>query len=887
MKTGMGLLAPLAGLRIASVCLVALAAMDPRLPLPTRGRTCALVFDASDSVGSEGLEAARSAALGFLGHLDKGDRVAVLSFGASPSVLLQPSSPAEAVLFLRSASLTAKDPTASDPALAVSAAAALISGLGGSRDIYLFSDGRDSTGEGILPARFTRSGITLHAYPVGSSPSGVRSDGLELPAVARVGEETLASWSLGSDQETEIEWILSMDGLEAARGRALLPAGTSSLSVRVPAAQPGSHAVTLEARGADGRSIPAATAGGLLAVSGPAQVLVIGGGHEASPVAAALRAQGMAARYASVEEMPSTDSGWAGIQAAVLDDVNALYMSEAQQSRLLAFVSGGGGLLVIGGEESLGRGEYYATPIEDLLPVETDTRRRLFFTRAKILFVIDNSGSMSELVNGISKQSAAMRGVADSIPDLSPQDEVGILSFDDTPTWVLPFTRADKRETILESMTRMKEGGGTDLAEAIQEIIRGFGAAGPMRRHAIIISDGHTLDADFQSLSRSLNGVGVTVTTIGVGEDINEQLLRELAEWNGGAFYRAETDQIPRVVNKETVRVTRDLIQEGSFAQVEVDPSPASRGIAGQAPPVKGYLVTTAKPLARVHLAVGQGQDRDPLLASWRYGSGKVAVFASDSGERWLAEWTGRPVYSRLWSQVLREIERGNPDSGMLARAYAEHGAIRLVVEAVHADRRAASGLDLQGRSTTAGSAPFSLRETAPGRYEALVSDANVLASGLQRFEIRDSREGTWCEAWIWRPSNSETDQLGPDLPALARAAEETGGSVYLDQGPFPRPERVSWRPIRLGWVLLLVGLILFVIELYGRSTLFGQLKMARATLQAWWKIQKLLADRLDGLLDEKRPTPPPAKDDTAKVMDAYRRLAERSLQRSRKEAAR
>jgi uncharacterized membrane protein len=611
--------------------------------------------------------------------------------------------------------------------------------------------------------------------------------------------------------------------------------------------------------------------------------LVVSGNGSTSPVAKALQGQGIPTVAAGVEGLPDAASGYSGYSAVVMDNVSALNITESQEAELQAYVSGGGGLLVVGGDSSLGRGEYYATPLEDMLPVITDTRRRLFFTRAKILFVIDHSGSMTDLVNGTSKQLAAMRGVAASIPELNPQDEVGILSFDTEPTWVLRFTPASETKTILNALKDLPSGGGTDMVKAIEEVVNGFGEAGPTKRHVILLTDGLSPDTGLDRLSTRLKAIGVTLTAIGVGDDVNEELLKNLAAWNGGAYYSANMDQIPKVIMKETVRVTRDLIQEGRFAVSAETADQVTQGLEAGMPEIRGYLVTQAKPLATVHLlalpsGVKTKAKADPLLASWRYGAGRVAVFTSDSGRAWLSPWSGRDEFKRLWGQVIRSIERGSPDSGLRATARVEGSGARLIVEALGADRRLMSGLRLVAVEAGPEGASFPLRETAPGHYEAY---APLEGGGLRQFTVKDLQGGSWTQAWVWNPSGAEASGLGPDNVALDTMVSASGGALLSpDQPSFPPSRwRWSWKPMR--GILLIAALILFLLELYGRSTMLGQVQMAWATFQAWWAAQQEILESLQAR--PKAPVEEFVADDSAKVMDAYRRLATRVYERSQK----
>lgn len=69
----------------------------------------------------------------------------------------------------------------------------------------------------------------------------------------------------------------------------------------------------------------------------------------------------------------------------------------------------------------------------------------------------------------------------------------------------------------------------------------------------ILLTDGHTRDiAACYARARRAREVGVTMTTMGVGAEFNEELLIPLAEMTGGNAYYIETpDQIPGVFRRE------------------------------------------------------------------------------------------------------------------------------------------------------------------------------------------------------------------------------------------------------------------------------------------------------------------------------------------------
>jgi Ca-activated chloride channel homolog len=832
-------------LRAAAIGAALLAFAGVALPLPTRARTVVALIDLSDSIGPKAAEASREAALALIKGLGRRDRAAVATFADKALVLTPPVSPERAASILESATLSAPSPGSSDIAAGIATAKSLAEEGPGMESIYLFSDGRANMGIPPTEAAASSPIIPIYALPSGSPPSGLVAWGLSRADLVHSGERVTLTWSLFSDKARKTAYSVRVDGSVAARGEASLVPGMNEIPIAVDSGSSGRREVVVEAELPDGEKREEVRSGAYLDVSGQALVLVVSGGG-GSPIAGALRAQGAIIRSGGPGLLPEDAAGYAGFAAVILDDVPALALTEGQQSSLQGYVAGGGGLLVAGGESSLGRGEYYATPLEDMLPVQTDSRQRLQFTRSKLLFVIDHSGSMSEKVGGTSKQMAAMRGVVASIDELNPLDEVAIIAFDSTPTWVLPFTPASEKSKIIASLSTLGEGGGTDLSVALDEAIKGFGAPGPTKRHAIILTDGLTPEADFAGLAAKLVAAGASASTIGIGEEVNEALLKDLAKRSGGSYNRATEDQIPSIVDKETVRMTRELIQEGRIETRVSAASPLVEGFEGGIPPVGGYLLTKAKSLAMVAVQARRAdasEGWDPLLASWRYGNGRVAVFTSDSGKRWLSRWSGSSAYNRLWGQALRSVERTTSEGRLRSSATVEGGGAHVVVEAQGPDRRSLSSLRLVGSIEKGGAASgsaFDLKETAPGRYEGF---APLSGRGLVGIDVLDPLSGLRAPTWLWQSLGGESAAGGPDRAALSLIASSSGGALVAVEDASPPKPTIHWSRIGIRSPLLLLAVLLLVADLYLRSTMAGQLGRALSALSSWWISQRVVID--------------------------------------------
>lgn len=109
--------------------------------------------------------------------------------------------------------------------------------------------------------------------------------------------------------------------------------------------------------------------------------------------------------------------------------------------------------------------------------------------------------------------------------------------------------------------------------------------------------------------------------------------------------------------------MARRLIVEGNFLPEISSNAPVVANLTS-APPISGYLATTPRPSATQHLRIGD--EKDPLLATWRVGLGQVSSWTSDSGERWSSvERVGRfqPVLLRRDSRHPSRPRRIGPDA--------------------------------------------------------------------------------------------------------------------------------------------------------------------------------------------------------------------------------
>ena len=176
-------------------------------------------------------------------------------------------------------------------------------------------------------------------------------------------------------------------------------------------------------------------------------------------------------------------------------------------------------------------------------------------------------------------------------------------------------------------------------------------------RHVILLTDGDTnrRSVDHDDLIAQLARDEITVTAIRIGSDTgNLELLRRIAATTGGEFHHvADATALPQLM----IRDTRRLIDApGSLVNAPVHVAEWGPMLAGlpadDLPRVARWAVTRLKDDAELRLYLDAGSRRDPLLATWQYELGRVAVLPADF-QSGAAEWAGWDGFGKLWSQLV------------------------------------------------------------------------------------------------------------------------------------------------------------------------------------------------------------------------------------------
>jgi Ca-activated chloride channel family protein len=278
---------------------------------------------------------------------------------------------------------------------------------------------------------------------------------------------------------------------------------------------------------------------------------------------------------------------------------------------------------------------------------------------ANVCIAIDRSGSM-----GGAKMIAARDGAKSALAKLRDSDYVSVVAYDNVVEVVVPARQASDRAAVEAGIRGLDARGGTALFAGVVKCageVRKFASKNRVNR-IILLSDGQANEgpsspAQLGALGASLASEGISVATVGLGLDYNEDLMVELALRSDGshAFVQHAAD-LARFLDQELGMVAAVVARD---VEVKV------RGTAGAHPlrvigrraDVVGQTVTTTLGKingGRQHVFVIE-MDVDPMQAGSKRVVADVEIAFRDLlGNRDVA---ARQQVEAQFTTAAREVE--------------------------------------------------------------------------------------------------------------------------------------------------------------------------------------------------------------------------------------
>ncbi len=771
-------------------------------------------------------------------NMSKNDKAAVIVFGRDAVVELPFSNK---IGFFKITSYLNKAHTDISQAIKI---AELLFPEDAQTRIVLFTDGNENEGNAVEEAKIAAShGIEfLTVIPKSENAADFKVEKLIVPKNVNINEPFEVRVVLSGNYDGVGTLRVLMDKGEIFKEDVkITPNKKKVVTFEQTIKKKGAHIFNIELSNKGDMHVENNVSQGFVFVAGePSALYVYSGENKSDDLIKVIEGGNIKVDTITPELLYPSISFLRNYDTIILDNVSATSLSTHQMKSIQSYIkSVGGGLIMLGGENSYGMGGYYRTPIEKALPVEMDIKQRKQYARVAMVVIIDKSGSMSYMDKGKQKIELANEGAVNVVESLFKTDLIGVMATDSVPKWVVPITEADLKGSIIDDIRTIRAGGGgiycysslyeareklKDLKVNLKHIIMFADSADAEEK--IGVTGEHTYD-----LVKRMRKERITTTTIAIGRegDRDIEYLKETAAFGGGRYYFTnDMFTLPQIFAKEAFIASKSLIVDVGFTPKKNDFAPALEDVdLTTMPKLEGYVITTPKKLAVVPYLT---DDDDPLLAMWQYGLGRTAAFTSDAKDRWAKNWIGTDEYAKFWLQLVRWSLKSRESTNYEVNLEKKANKLSISVDALDDDGGFLNFADLKATLVYPNfdSKIVDLKQTGAGRYEA---SENLDKSGTYFVNIsryKNSEVTDSVNAGLSLPYLDEYKKYEINVNFLNHLMDVSNGKIIQDIADIFEHNKeplVTYRTIVTP--LIMLAIVFFVLDAMVRKITFASEKAA------------------------------------------------------------
>ncbi len=671
--------------------------------------------------------------------------------------------------------------------------------------IVLASDGNENLGSvtrAIWQAQ--QLGIPIDTVPLAGRPKPeLRLESVSLPVQVFSGERFPIEITLDSPRAAPATVELTAEGKSLGANSVELAAGVNHLRLHGNVNSTG--AVDLAGK-VSAAGLGEARFEQAIALRRPRVLLV---SNDPAPSEQHLRRALEANSFEVEQSNQGVPGSLDGFQLVIINNWDMQIIPEARKAALEDFVKKGGGLVWIAGEHNVyveKKGD--EDRLERTLPAKLAPPRTQDGTA--VVLIIDKSSSMEGRKIELARQAAS--GV---VENLRPIDSVGVLIFDNTYEWAVPIRKATDRNGIKRLIAGIQPEGGTQIAPALREAYSRVLPEDAVYRHIVLLTDGISEEGDSMTTAAEAKRNRVTISTVGLGLDVNRAFLNKVAVGaEGKSYFLDEPAGLEQLLLRDVEEHTGMTAVEKQLRPRVIQRAEILDGVdIENAPPLQGYIRFQARPTADTILEADQ---KDPLLVRWQYGLGRAAVFTSDAKNRWAMNWVTWPGFDRLWANIFRDLLPHATASE--ATADFDRAANELVV-----DYRLSANVpepatvpDVFAIGPNDFHAPLKVGKVAAGHYRARLA----IGQNQGLFRIRPLADSAaFPEVGFYRQED-EMLEYGSNEQLLRQVATATGGRYQPSaRQVFDSGGRSTSTTMELWPALLALALLLNLAELVMRKS--------------------------------------------------------------------
>jgi tight adherence protein C len=193
-------------------------------------------------------------------------------------------------------------------------------------------------------------------------------------------------------------------------------------------------------------------------------------------------------------------------------------------------------------------------------------------TPVSVALALDISGSMAD----DDKIGQAEEAAKNFIGQIRTRDRVALVTFNDQV--VVPQSLSSDRRLLGHAIDNLQVGGNTRLYDALAQSVSQLASAPGGGRAVVVLTDGADTGSEW-TLNNALTQAvrdGIPVYTIGLGPDVQSDILKQIAATTGGRYYVAPTG---RDLAEAFRLISRQLTSQYEVSWVSTRPDTNGRDV--------------------------------------------------------------------------------------------------------------------------------------------------------------------------------------------------------------------------------------------------------------------------------------------------------------------
>ena len=140
-----------------------------------------------------------------------------------------------------------------------------------------------------------------------------------------------------------------------------------------------------------------------------------------------------------------------------------------------------------------------------------------------------------------------------SIATVRPIDKIGVITFDQEFRWIVPLAPAKDVARVSGLIDEITAGGGTRIYPALNAAFQAIRAERATRKHIILLTDGVSPPGQLPQLEKDAAAAHISISCIGVGDDVDREFLEEIARnTHGRSYFIEDPKKIEQIISNET-----------------------------------------------------------------------------------------------------------------------------------------------------------------------------------------------------------------------------------------------------------------------------------------------------------------------------------------------